>query len=263
MYMNTCSSLLFAVLCSLHADVGHAQDGGPVHLSRSRPRYQLSFGAEPGPLLELGHGSVAGEHEATAGWRLGGMVRPARHGVLTASYSFHQSRGHVQFIDSVVHVPGHWDGIPFFLQWWVEPYDQVYGDQVTLDQDVHSYEVSGGYTLPARWPRKRVFVTCTALTGVRCLSVKEQHTYSFNISAPEQSVHLETSALGWTWMFRLRADLHITKFASVYTEVISSQPLGELHLNSSATWNGETRTLKSTRRANTEMFMGFGVALHL
>jgi len=134
---------------------------------------------------------------------------------------------------------------------------------VTIDQDVHSYEVTGGYTLPARWPRKRVFVTGTALTGVRCMAVQEQHVYSFNTSTPEEAIHFETSALGWTWILRIRADLHITKFASVYTEVISSQPLGDLRLTSSATWNGETRSVRGTRTSNTDLFMGFGFAVHL
>ena len=191
------------------------------------------------------------------------MVRPVRNWVFSGSYSFHESRGHVQFVDSSVHVPGHWGGIPFFFPWWVDTYDRKYVDQVTVDQDVHSYEVSAGRALAAKWPRKRVFVTGTALTGVRCMSVQEQHVYSFNTSTPEQAIHLETSAIGWTWMLRVRADLHITKFISAYTEMITSQPLGELQLSSSATWNGETRSVKHTRDPNTDLFMGFGIALHL
>lgn len=94
------------------------------------------------------------------------------------------------------------------------------------------------------------------------MEVKERYVYAFNGSTPEEAIHMEARANGWTWMLRLRADLYITKFISAYSEFILSEPVGDVQLSSSATWHGETRSLPRSRKTHTE-FLGFGVALHL
>ncbi len=258
---RTRTNLLLVAVFSLLATVSSAQENEPRNIWRARPRYQLSLGTEPGPLRAIQHHYEPGD-DLTWGWRLGGMVRPVGNWIVAGSYSFHTSRGHVQFVDSSVHIPGHWEGFYPFYVWWEGPRDQLYVDQVTIDQDVHSYEACGGYTLPEKWPRRRLHLTLTALTGVRCMAVQELHTYAFNGSTPEDELHVKASAIGWTWMLRVRTDLHITKFVSVYSEMIFSQPLGEPHLTSSATWNGETRTVQGPKSSSSPFF-GFGIALHL
>lgn len=254
--------ILLATLPFLSTD-SWAQDMEHTNIWRARPQFQLSMGTEPGPLLITNQPKGEPGDELASGWRLGAMFRPKGGWVAAGSYSFHAGRGHLQFVDSVVHVPGHWVILPPFISWWEGPYDRTYLDLVTIDQNVHSYESCWGYTLPGKWPRKRVFINWTALTGARCMAVKELHTYTFSTATPDQAIQVQASSIGWTWMLRLRTDLHVTKFASIYAEVISSQPVGKLRLNTSATWNGETRSVNGKGRPNTDLFMGFGVAVHL
>ncbi|MCW5898943.1 MAG: hypothetical protein KIT10_06700 [Flavobacteriales bacterium] len=240
-----------------------AQDAEPMGIWRQRPRIHLSYGEERTGVQH--YAFDARQQEWWSVMRPSLMVRVKGDWVVGASVAFYYERpgGSVFHVDSVVHYPasGSW---PVF----VPAYDLAHGDHVIIFRpEVDTWQLFAGYTLPRRWPRRRVHLAGTGTLGIQALRLRETHHYRFNfppryMQEPDD-IHT-AKGLGWALTASLRADLHITKFFSWYGELCMVQQLAQLDgMGSEGHWNGEVRSVPARRSDFSLAYATGGIALHL
>ena len=264
MRMAMLKTCLFILAC-LTGTSALPQRDEPMSIWRARPRYHLSLGAEGG-IVEVPQQGCSGCDRAWPGARMSVLVRPCGNWLLGAGFSSHTGAvGHLVQYDTTVHVPAHQEltiqNGNLILVWVPEGYRDLY-HTIRIDQEVSSIDLSIGWTIPKKWPRRRCHLTATALIGPRMLRVQEVHHYQFSSSSDPMPLDKRTTATGWLWTMHARTDLHLTKYVSLHAGAILSIALNSMDLSSEASYSGETARVNSTREVRRYWLSG-GIAIHL
>ncbi len=217
---------------------------------KARPRYHLSAGVEEG-YFEIPNEVCMGCEKATAGLRLGGLVRIKDNWLIGASYSDHGNQATSHELARTDLVNG------WFGTYVVNSYRNI-----MVDQKVHGYELTVGRSIPQRWPRRWIHATGALYTGVRMLRIHEEHEYGFGPTFGYPDARVSVSSTGWTWTLRLRGDLHLSKHFSFYTDLAFAQPFVLPDLPSSAIVSGEEMRIEGARKQR-RIWISYGIALHL
>ena len=242
-----------------------AQPVTPTSIWKERPRYQLGLGLEGG-YVEVPQERCSDCTRTIEGLRIGVQVRARGNLLLGAGYSSHDGNvGHESQFDTTVVIPAHQELV--FQNWnlvlvWVPEHEERRYHVIRIDQQVTGYDLTVGWALPAKWPRRRCHVAASAVTGLRLIRIQETHQYMINTAADPEPVTRSVTGTSVLWSTRIRADLHVTKFASVYAGLNFGVRLAAPNLSSEVDLGDEHVRVKPQRDVHGVWPEG-GIAIHL
>lgn len=234
--------------------------GGPL-----RPRYHLGLGVEGGQVEVPQEGCSDCDHTAE-GLSVNALWRVKRNWLVGVGWSLHDAGlGHSRQYDTTVVIPAHQE-LGFengsFVLIWVPEHDLRQDHEVRIAQRTMGIDLSGGITVPSRWPRRRCHLTGSGLAGLRLLRINEKHDYRINTGGDPYLATTRADDLALLCTIHARIDAHFTRFVSLFTGLTAAAPLRHPDLSSETSHEDEHVTVPRNRTLRT-VWLTFGIALHL